>query len=84
MQTIQLTLSDELARDLDALGLFNEGRMQAVLVDVARQEKGRRESGKQLLELMKEIHAANIEPMTMDEIVAEIDAARAEWHAQGL
>ena len=76
---ITLNLPDELARRAQNEGLLNAEAMQRMLEDTLR-----RAAGQRLLEIADRIHATGIEPMSEDEVAAEVRAYRAEKRAQGL
>ena len=83
VRTMQFKLPDELVRELDDLGLLGDERFQELLEDATREERARRNAGRELLELVKLLDEFGIPPMTDDEIVAEVNLARDEWRAQG-
>jgi hypothetical protein len=74
---LKLNLPDELAQRAQSAGLLTETAIQKLL-----EEAVRRESGRRLLEIAERLHAANIPPMTEEEIVAEVKAVRAERRAR--
>ena len=79
MTTLELKvdLPDSLAKEAKAAGLLTPEGIERLLRDALR-----REAGRKLLEISKELQAANIPPMTMEEIQAEVDAVRAERRAK--
>ena len=76
---ITLNLPDELARRAQSEGLLSAPALQRMLEDTLR-----RVAGQRLLEVADRIRAAGIEPMSEDEIDAEVRAYRADKRAQGL
>jgi post-segregation antitoxin (ccd killing protein) len=77
MTELVVQLPDELAQRAKNAGLLSDSAIQRLL-----EEAMRREAGRKLLETAARIQAANIPPMTMDEIQAEVDAVRAERRAR--
>ena len=75
---ITLNLPDELARRAQNEGLLSAEAMQRMLEDTLR-----RAAGQRLLEIADHLHAAGIEPMSEDEVAADVRAYRAEKRAQG-
>jgi len=76
---ITLNLPDELVRRAQNEGLLSTEAMQRMLEDTLR-----RAAGQRLLEIADRLHAADIAPMSEDEVAAEVRAYRAEKRAQGL
>lgn len=76
MTMIEIRLPDELAQRAKNAGLLSDAAIQELLEDAMRRQAGRR-----LLEVAERIHAAGIEPMSMEEIDAEVKAYRAERRA---
>lgn len=76
---ITLNLPDELARRAQSEGLLSTEAVQRMLEDTMR-----RAAGTRLLQIADRVHAAGIEPMSEEEVVAEVRAYRAEKRAQGL
>jgi hypothetical protein len=72
-----LSLPDDLAQRAKKAGLLSDAAMQALLEEAMRRNAGRR-----LLQTAQRLHAANIPPMSEEEIVAEVKAARAERRAR--
>ena len=72
--TVQLDLPDEVIEQARTLGLLDNKRMAEMLTEELR----RRRAGQELKKMLEEIRSAPGEPMTMEEINAEIKAARAE------
>ena len=70
---LKLTLPDEIARRAQSAGLLTGEAISLLL-----EEAIRRDSGRRLLEVMRELHSSDIAPMTEEEIQAEVDAVRAE------
>jgi hypothetical protein len=67
-----IRLPDDLAQRARDAGLLSDHAIQQLLEDAMRRQAGRR-----LLEVARHIRAAAIEPMSMDEINEEVEAARA-------
>jgi hypothetical protein len=78
MTTVQITLPDQLAADAQRAGLLTPQALEALL----REAIERREAVDQMFEAMDRIQAADLPPMSEDEIQAEIDAVRAERRAR--
>lgn len=78
MTELLVTLPDELAQRARSAGLLTDGAIQRLL-----EEAMRREAGRKLLSIAEDLHAAGIEPMSDEEIFAEVKAARAERRARG-
>ena len=76
MTDLVVNLPDDLAEKAASAGLLTETAIQRLLEEAIRREAGRR-----LLEIADRVHAAGIEPMSMDEINAEVKAYRAERRA---
>lgn len=75
MTTLELkvTLPDDVAQRAKSAGLLTPEAIGLLLEEALRRDAGRR-----LLKVMETLHSANIPPMTMEEIQAEVDAVRAE------
>lgn len=73
MVTIQISLPDDLAHDAEILGLFESPMLEAIF-----QEKIREHTFDFLLGIAGKLRAAEIEPMSEEEIVAEVRATRSE------
>jgi len=76
MTVIQVDLPDETAKAARAAGLLTPAALERLL-----KEAMRRQAANSLLELARDVQTAGIEPMTMEEINAEVKAARAERRA---
>ena len=74
MTTVQVTLPDELAQQAKAAGLLTPEAMERLLAEALR----RRRAVDELLKVADRVQAAGIPPMSMEEINAEVKAARAE------
>lgn len=74
MTTIQIDVSDATAQAARDAGLLTPDAMDRLLKDAL----ARRRAGDALLAIAERVREADIEPMTMDEINAEVKAARAE------
>jgi hypothetical protein len=72
--TIQVDLPDALANEARANGLLESQRLGELLNEELRRERARKDFGR----MLKELHALPGEPMTPEEIQAEIDVVRAE------
>lgn len=77
MTELVVQLPDELAQRAKNAGLLSDSAIGRLL-----EEAMRREAGRKLLEAARRVQEAGIPPMTMDEIQAEVDAARAERRAR--
>ena len=73
MTTIQINLPDALVQRARSEGLLSDDAIQRLL-----EEAMRRQAGRKLIEVAERLHGANIDPMTEEEIVAEVEAVRAE------
>jgi hypothetical protein len=71
--TVQIELPDELAREAKAAGLLTPAAIEQLIGDALRERWIER-----LFEIKKNLEAAGIEPMSAEEIEAEIRAAREE------
>ena len=76
--TIELDLPEGLIEQARQMGLLDNRRVAELVADEVR----RRNTGKELKKVLDEIRSAPGEPLTMDEIGAEIKAARAERRAR--
>ncbi len=72
--TIQFDLSESLAAQARAKGLLDPKRVASLIVRELSPETDQRN----FFEIVREIRAQPGEPMTMEEIQAEVDAVRAE------
>ena len=77
MTELVVKLPDELAQRARSAGLLTDSAIQRLLEEAMRREAGRR-----LLQVAERLHAAGVEPMSEEEIVAEVKAARAERRAR--
>ena len=73
MTELMVKLPDDLAQRAKSAGLLTDSATQRLLEEAMRREAGRR-----LLQAAQQLHAAGVEPMSEEEIVAEVKAARAE------
>lgn len=71
MTELTVSLPDELARKAEAAGILNDEGIERALRDALK-----REAGRKLLEISKSIQAANLPPMSEEEVQAEVDAVR--------
>ncbi len=76
--TIELDLPEGLIRQARQMGLLDNRWVGELLADEVR----RRNAGHELKKVLDEIRSVPGEPLTMDEICAEIKAARAERRAR--
>ena len=72
--TIQVDLPDDLLNEAKAKGLLESARLAQMLSEELRRERARKDLG----QMLKELHSLPGEPMSYEEIQAEIDAVRAE------
>ena len=73
MTKIQIELPEDLAERASSAGLPSNAAMRNLLEDAIRRQSGRR-----LLDVAARIQASGVEPMSMDEIDAEVKAYRGE------
>lgn len=78
MTILEITLPDSLAREAKAAGLLAPEAIARLI-----EEAVKREAGKRLLDAMQRLRAANVPPLTEQEIVAEVKAVRAARKAAG-
>ncbi len=76
MTRIQIELSDEVAQRAERAGLLSDTAIQRLLEDAMR-----RSDARALMIAARELHDADIAPMSMEEINAEVKAVRAERRA---
>jgi hypothetical protein len=76
--TLALDLPEGLARQARQMGLLDNHRVAELLADEVR----RRNAGQELKRALDEIRSVPGESLTMDEIGAEIKAARVERRAR--
>lgn len=72
--TVELDLPDALLKQAREFGLLENGRMAELLTDEVR----RRVAGRQLKSVLDEVRATPGEPMPLEEITAEVKAARVD------
>lgn len=77
MTDLVVKLPDELAQRARSAGLLTDMAIQRLLEEAMRHDAGRR-----LLQVAERLHAASLEPMSEEDIVAEVRAARAERRGQ--
>jgi len=70
---VKLDLPDSLAKEATSLGLLEPQALQALLRDAVRNRRLAR-----LAEARRNVAAAGVPPLTMEEIEAEIEADRTE------
>jgi hypothetical protein len=75
---VELDLPDGLIQQARQMGLLDNRRVGELLADEVR----RRNAGQELKKVLDEIRSVPGEPLTMDEIGAEIKAVRAERRAR--
>lgn len=73
MTQVTVSLPDDLARRAADAGLLSDRAIRNLLENAMRQQAGRR-----LLALSDELAAANIAPMSEDEVVVLVKTVRAE------
>jgi hypothetical protein len=73
MTTLEITLSDDIARRASAAGLLTRERLDEIL-----SAEMRRTAGDRLSDIMAKIHAVSGPEMSMDEVTSEIKAVRRE------
>ncbi|MCL4177384.1 MAG: hypothetical protein KJ072_06525 [Verrucomicrobia bacterium] len=76
--TLELDLPDALVEEARAAGLPDSARLVDWLTDELRRNRAREEFGR----MLQKLHSVADDPMTMDEIQAEVDAVRAERAAR--
>ncbi len=74
MTTIQIELPEATAQAAREAGLLTPQALERMLNDALK----RKEAGDSLLSVADRVAAAGIEPMSMEEINAEVKAARAQ------
>ena len=77
MTTLTINLPDNIAKAAKDAGLLTSETLAQLLKDAVR-----RRAGQRLLDVAKRIQATGISPMSDEEIVAEVKAARAERRAR--
>ena len=77
MTELTVTLPDDLAQKAREAGLLSPEGIERTLRDALK-----REAGRKLLEIGKSMQAANLRPMSEEEIQAEVDAVRAARRAK--
>jgi len=77
MTVIEIELPEETAAAARAAGLLTPAALESLLKEAIR-----RQAGERLLELAREVQAAGVEPMTMEEINEEVKAYRRERRAR--
>jgi hypothetical protein len=74
MTTIQIELPDATVQAAREAGLLTAQALERLITDALK----RQQAGDALLNIADRVAAAGVEPMSMDEINAEVKAARAE------
>ena len=77
MTTLTIDLPDNIAKEAKDAGLLTPEALVQLLKDAVR-----RRAGQRLLDVARRIQATGISPMSDEEIVAEVKAARAERRAR--
>ncbi|MFN7570771.1 MAG: hypothetical protein ACK5TK_04825 [Betaproteobacteria bacterium] len=77
MTTVQITLPDQLAREVQAAGLLTPDAVEAMF-----RERLRQRAGEELQALWARLPAAELTPEIEQEIVAEVRAVRAQRRKQ--
>lgn len=77
MTTLIIDLPDNIAKEARDAGLLTPETLVQLLKDAVR-----RRAGQRLLDAAKRLQATGISPMSDEEIVAEVKAARAERRAR--
>jgi aminoglycoside phosphotransferase (APT) family kinase protein len=72
--TIHLDLPEALVKEAEANGLLESRRLGEMLNEELRRERARQDLGR----MLKDLHSLPGEPMSPEEIQAEIDAVRAQ------
>lgn len=80
MTTIQIELPDATAQAARDAGLLTSQALERLINDAIE----RQQAADSLLSLADRMAAAGVEPMSMEEINAEVKAYRAERRQQGL
>ena len=68
---LKLNLPDEVAQEARRAGLLTEQAVERLI-----EEAVRREAGKKLIDAMRRLRAANVPPLTEEDVAAEVKAAR--------
>lgn len=71
--TVQLDLPEELAEQARAKGLLEPGELTRLI----KREISAEQDARDFFEMVRQLRSLPGEPMTMDEIQAEVDAVRA-------
>lgn len=74
MTRIQMELPDAIAQDAQAAGLLTPQALERLLANALARQR----AADALLSVADEVAAAGVAPMSMDEITAEVKAAREE------
>lgn len=77
MTRITVSLPDDVAERARSAGLLADRAIRELLEDAMR-----RDTGRKLLEIADRLHAADIPPMSDEDIAAEVKAVRAERRAR--
>lgn len=72
MTTIHIELPDETVNAAREAGLLTSWALEKLLVDALR----RRQAAERLVNIADQVAAAGIEPLSMEDICAEVKAAR--------
>ena len=79
MTTLQIELPDDTAQAARAAGLLTPQALDRLLIQALR----RREAANSLLLIAERVAAAGIAPMSMQEVNAEVKAARSDRRQSG-
>jgi hypothetical protein len=74
MARIQMDLPDTIAQDAQAAGLLTPQALERLLSNALARQR----AANYLLSIANEVAAAGVAPMSMEEITAEVKAAREE------
>ncbi len=77
MTTLTIDLPDNIAKEARDAGLLTPDALAQLLKEAMRRQAGRR-----LLDVARRIQAADIPPMSDEDIIAEVKAVRAERRAR--
>ena len=75
---VKLTLPDQVAKEAERAGLLTEKAIERLI-----EEAVQRDAGKKLLDAMQRLRAANVPPLSEEEIAAEVKAARTARRSNG-
>ena len=75
---VKLTLPDQVAKEAKRAGLLTEKAIERLI-----EEAVQRDAGKKLLDAMQRLRAANVPPLSEEEIAVEVKAARTAQRSNG-